>query len=68
MDIGKTIRAEHPSDDPKVGVCASEKIKYDALGKVLAALSEEHLAQAGCTCLNLVKCIYGALSQTPSNN
>jgi hypothetical protein len=49
MDIGKKIRAEHLSDDPKVSVCASEKIKYDAVGKVLGALSEEHLSPAfGC--------------------
>lgn len=49
VDIGKKIRMEHPSDDPKVGVCGSEKAKYDAAGKVLRALSEEYLSAAfGC--------------------
>ncbi len=49
LDVGRKIRAEHPSDDPKVAVCASEKTKYDALGKVLGALSDEYLSPAfGC--------------------
>jgi hypothetical protein len=49
LDVGKHIRAEHPSDEPKVAVCASATIKYDALGKVLGTLSEEHLSPAfGC--------------------
>jgi hypothetical protein len=49
LDVGKTIRAEHPSENPKVAVCASATIKYDALGKVLATLSEEYLSPAfGC--------------------
>ena len=49
LEIGKKIRAEHPSDDPKVNVCGSEKTKYDAVGKVLGALSEEYLSSAfGC--------------------
>jgi biopolymer transport protein ExbD len=48
-DIGKKIRAEHPSDDPKVSVCASEKTKYDAVGKALSALGEERLSpKFGC--------------------
>jgi biopolymer transport protein ExbD len=49
LDVGRKIRAEHPSDDPKVAVCASATIKYDALGKVLGTLSEEYLSPAfGC--------------------
>ena len=48
-EVGKKIRAEHPSDDPKVNICASEKTKYDAVGKVLDALSDEYLSSAfGC--------------------
>jgi hypothetical protein len=49
LDVGRTIRAEHPSDDPKVAVCASAKTKYEAVGKVLGALNEEYLPAAfGC--------------------
>jgi biopolymer transport protein ExbD len=49
LDIGKKIRVEHPSGDPKVIVCASEKAKYDAVGKALGALSEEYFSSAfGC--------------------
>jgi hypothetical protein len=49
VDVGKKIRAEHPSDDPRVNVCASEKTKYDVVGKVLGALNEEYLTPGfGC--------------------
>ena len=49
MDIGKKIRAEHSSDDPKVSVCASEKTKYDVIAKVLGTLNGEYLSPAfGC--------------------
>jgi len=48
-DLGRSIRAEHPSDDPKVAVCASAKAKYDVVEKVLSAMSEDHLsADLGC--------------------
>jgi hypothetical protein len=48
-DLGRKIRAEHPSDDPKVAVCASAKAKYDVVGKVLSVISEDHLSPAfGC--------------------
>jgi hypothetical protein len=43
LDVGKQIRAQHPSDDPKIAVCASAKIKYDAVGSVLGALNEQDL-------------------------
>jgi hypothetical protein len=49
LDIGRKIRAEHPSDDPKIAVCASAKAKYDVVGKVLSVISEDHLSPAfGC--------------------
>jgi biopolymer transport protein ExbD len=49
MEIGKKIRAEHPSDDPRVNVCGSEKTTYDAVGKVLSASNEAYLSPAfGC--------------------
>jgi biopolymer transport protein ExbD len=49
LEVAKTIRAEHPSDNPKVAVCASEKTKYDVVGKVLGALNQEYLTAAfGC--------------------
>jgi hypothetical protein len=49
LDLGKRIRAEHPSDDPKVAICASAKTKYDVVGKVMGVISEEHLSpQFGC--------------------
>jgi biopolymer transport protein ExbD len=49
LDIGKKIRAEHPSDDPKVAVCASARSQYRVVGVVLGALNEEYLTPAfGC--------------------
>jgi biopolymer transport protein ExbD len=49
LDIGKKIRAEHPSDDPKVAVCAGVRSEYRVVGVVLGALNEEYLTPAfGC--------------------
>jgi len=49
LEVAKTIRAEHPSDNPKVAVCVSEKAKYDVVGKLLGTLNEEYLTPAfGC--------------------
>jgi hypothetical protein len=48
-DVGRKIRAEHPSDDPKVAVCASAKAQYDVVGKVQSVISEDHLSPSlGC--------------------
>jgi len=48
-DVGKHIRSEHPSDDPKVVVCGSATVKYDAVGRVLRVLTEQDLPIAfGC--------------------
>jgi hypothetical protein len=48
-DLGRKIRADHPSDDPQVAVCASAKADRDAVGKVLSALTGDHLSAAlGC--------------------
>jgi biopolymer transport protein ExbD len=49
LDIGKKIRTEHPSDDPKVAVCASVRSQYGVVGVVLGALNEEYFTPAfGC--------------------
>jgi biopolymer transport protein ExbD len=49
LDTGKKIRTDHPSDDPKVSVCAGATTKVDSVGKVLGALNEEYLTPAfGC--------------------
>jgi hypothetical protein len=49
LDVGKQIRAQHPSDDPRLAVCASAKINCDAVGSVLRALNEQDLPIAfGC--------------------
>jgi biopolymer transport protein ExbD len=49
LDTGRKIRTEHPSDDPKVSVCAGATTKVDSVGKVLRALNEEYLTPAfGC--------------------
>jgi hypothetical protein len=49
LDVGRKIRAEHPSDDPRVAVCASANTKYDALKSLLGALSDVYLSPAfGC--------------------
>jgi hypothetical protein len=48
-DLGRKIRADHPSDDPQVAVCASAIADRDAVAKVLSALTAEHLSAAlGC--------------------
>jgi biopolymer transport protein ExbD len=43
VDVGRRIRADHLSDDPKVVICASAKAKYDAVGNLLSAVADEHL-------------------------
>jgi biopolymer transport protein ExbD len=49
LDVGRKIRADHLSDDPKVVICASPNAKYDAVGKLLSAVADEHLPGAfGC--------------------
>jgi hypothetical protein len=48
-DIGRRIRADHPSDDPKVAVCAGARVTHDVVGKVLDVISEVHLSpEFGC--------------------
>jgi hypothetical protein len=48
-EVGKNIRAEHPMDDPKVGVCASARSDSRAVGAVLGSLNDEYLTPAfGC--------------------
>jgi hypothetical protein len=47
-EIGRKIRAEHPSDDPKVAVCASAKVQSE-VARVLSVMSEDHLSPVlGC--------------------
>lgn len=49
LNIGKKIRAEHPSDDPKVAVCATVRSQYRVVDVVLGALNEEYFTPAfGC--------------------
>ena len=49
VDVGKNIRAEHPADDPKVTVCASERSHYRVVGVVLGVLNDEYQNPAfGC--------------------
>jgi len=43
QEVAKTIRTEHPLDNPKIAVCVSEKAKYDVVGKLLGTLNEEYL-------------------------
>jgi hypothetical protein len=48
-EVAKEIRNDHPSDNPKVSVCAGAKTKYDAVGKVLGDLNDEYLTPSfGC--------------------
>jgi biopolymer transport protein ExbD len=48
-DLGRKIRAEHPSDDPQVSVCASAQASQDFVEKALGALREDHLSPVlGC--------------------
>jgi hypothetical protein len=49
LDVGKKIRAGHPSDNPKIAVCAGANTRYDAVGRVMGALNDEYLPLAfGC--------------------
>jgi biopolymer transport protein ExbD len=49
LDVGKKIRAQHLTDDPKVNVCARANAKFDAVGDVINALNDEYLPLAfGC--------------------
>jgi biopolymer transport protein ExbD len=49
LEVARTIRSEHPADNPKVAVCASDRTKYDVVGRVLGALNEEYFTPAfGC--------------------
>ena len=49
FEVGKQIRAAHPSEDPHVSVCGSPAAKYHDVGRVLRALDEQDLAMSfGC--------------------
>jgi biopolymer transport protein ExbD len=49
LEVGKQVRAAHPSDDPQVSICGSAMAKYNAVGGVLRALDEQDLPMAfGC--------------------
>lgn len=49
LDVGWQIRAKHSSDEPRVFVCASASTKYDLVGKVMGALTDQHVQPAfGC--------------------
>jgi len=49
-DVGKKIRAAHPSDDPTVSFCAARALSYEAIGLVLGTISREVLPmQFGCS-------------------
>jgi biopolymer transport protein ExbD len=49
LNLGKQIRASHPSDDPQISVCGSPTAKYYEVAGVLRALDEQDLVMAfGC--------------------
>jgi hypothetical protein len=49
-EVGKSIRAAHPLDNPIVRVCGEPTARYEVLGKVMSALSAEYLMQTGFGC------------------
>lgn len=43
-DLGRKIRAEHPSGEPKVSICSSAQADPDLVGNVLNVITAEHLS------------------------